>query len=129
MKIWSEKLRGLSWRLKDKIINKKNMQEIDYSKLPDDFEFVYDDNWDLILPEWYNSDDSSDDSDDENEKLIVKDADWKILQDWDSVIAIKDLNTSVKVKRWEKFKNIKIMEDWLLKCWKIALKPEFFKKS
>jgi len=88
------------------------MQEIDYSKLPDDFEFVYDDNWDLILPEWYNSDDSNDDSDDENEKLIVKDADWKILQDWDSVIAIKDLNTSVKVKRWEKFKNIKIMEDW-----------------
>lgn len=101
------------------------MQEIDYSKLPDDFEFVYDDNWDLILPEWYNSDwDNNEDN-----WIIVKDADWKILQDWDSVIAIKDLNTSFKVKRWDKFKNIKIMEDWLIKSWKVALKPEFFKKN
>lgn len=100
------------------------MQEIDYSKLPEDFEFVYDDNWDLILPEWYNSDWD----DNSEEEMIVKDANWNVLKDWDSVIAIKDLNTQVKVKQWEKFKNIKIMEDWLLKCWKVALKPEFFKK-
>jgi len=101
------------------------MQEIDYSKLPDDFEFVYDDNWDLILPEWYNSDWD----DDENNWIIVKDADWKILQNWDSVVAIKDLNTKLKVKRWEKFKNIKILEDWLIQSWKAILKPEFFKKN
>ena len=102
------------------------MQEIDYSKLPDDFEFNYDENWDLILPEWFNSDDWDND---ENDEMIVKDANWTILKDWDTVIAIKDLNTQVKVKQWEKFKNIKIMEDWLLKCWKVALKPEFFKKA
>ena len=101
------------------------MQEIDYSKLPDDFEFVYDDNWDLILPEWYNSEDWED----KNEEIIVKDVDWKILQNWDSVIAIKDLNTSFKVKRWDKFKNIKILEDWLISSWKVAIKPEFFKKN
>ena len=98
------------------------MQEIDYSKLPEDFEFNYDENWNLILPwnNWWNSSDK--------EEIIVKDANWTILKDWDDVIAIKDLNTQVKVKQWEKFKNIKIMEDWLLKVWKIALKPEFFKK-
>lgn len=100
------------------------MQEIDYSKLPEDFEFVYDDNWDLILPEWYNSDWD----DNSEEEMIVKDANWNVLKDWDSVIAIKDLNTQVKVKQWEKFKNIKIMEDWLLKCGKVSLKPEFFNK-
>ena len=101
------------------------MQEIDYSKLPDDFEFVYDDNWDLILPEWFNSEEW----DNKNEELIVKDSNWTILRNWDDVFAIQDLNTQVKVKRWEKFKNIKIMEDWLLKVWKVALKPEFFKKA
>lgn len=101
------------------------MQEIDYSKLPDDFEFVYDDNWDLILPDDYNSEDW----DDEKKKIIVKDVNWKILQNWDSVIAIKDLNTKLKVKRWEKFKNIKILEDWLIQSWKCILKPEFFKKN
>lgn len=101
------------------------MQEIDYSKLPDDFEFNYDENWELILPEWFNSDWDND----ENNWIIVKDADWKILQNWDSVIAIKDLNTKLKVKRWEKFKNIKILEDWLIQSWKCILKPEFFKKN
>lgn len=96
------------------------MQEIDYSTLPDDFEFNYDENWDLILPE----------NKSENKKnIIIKDVDWKILQNWDSVIAIKDLNTKLKVKRWEKFKNIKLLEDWLIQSWKAILKPEFFKKN
>ena len=101
------------------------MQEIDYSKLPDDFEFVYDDNWDLILPEWYNSEDWED----KNEEIIVKDVDWKILQNWDSVIAIKDLNTSFKVKRWDKFKNIRLTDDSeLIESWKMVLRTDFFKK-
>ena len=102
------------------------MQDIDYSKLPDDFEFVYDDDWNLILPEDYYSNENENNWE---PKIIVKDADWKILQNWDSVIAIKDLNTKLKVKRWEKFKNIKILEDWLIQSWKCILKPEFFKKS
>ena len=101
------------------------MQDIDYSKLPDDFEFVYDDDWNLILPEDYYSNENENNWE---PKIIVKDADWKILQNWDSVIAIKDLNTKLKVKRWEKFKNIKILEDWLIQSWKCILKPEFLKK-
>lgn len=66
------------------------------------------------------------------ENIITKDANWNILSDWDTVIAIKDLKVkwAPDIKRWDKFKNIKLTdEEWIIESWKMVLKTEFFKKA
>jgi len=70
-------------------------------------------------------------SSDEDETIVVKDANWNILQEWDTVIAIKDLAVkgSKDIKRWDKFPKIRLTDDeWLIESWKMVLKTEFFKK-
>ena len=69
--------------------------------------------------------------DDEEEKLVFKDANWVVLEWGETVAAIKDL--SVKwgqdIKRGDKFKNIKLTdEEGLIESGKMVLKTEFFKK-
>ena len=95
-----------------------------------DFEDEYDwDNW------------SYDDSDDwsfiwetskkDDEEMIVKDANWNILQEWDTVVAIKDLPVKwwKDIKRWDKFPKIRFTDDVeLIESWKMVLRTEFFKK-
>lgn len=88
------------------------------------------DNWE------YNPNDDGtwfikDQEEEEEEKIIVKDANWNILQDWDTVIAIKDLSVkwAKNIKRWDKFQKIRLTDDeWLIESWKMVLKTEFFKK-
>jgi alkylphosphonate utilization operon protein PhnA len=66
------------------------------------------------------------------ENIVTKDANWNILADWDTVIAIKDLKVkwAPDIKRWDKFKNIKLTdEEWIIESWKMVLKTEFFKKA
>lgn len=69
---------------------------------------------------------------DEEETIIeVKDCNWNILNAWDAVMAIKDLPVKwwQNIKRWDKFKNIKLTDDeGLIESWKMVLKTEFFKK-
>lgn len=70
--------------------------------------------------------------DEDNTNLEVKDCNWNILQDWDIVIAIKDLKVkwTSDIKRWDKFRNIKLTDDInLIESWKMVLKTEFFKKN
>lgn len=64
--------------------------------------------------------------------MEVKDANGNILQNWDSVIAIKDLKVkwAPDIKRWQKFKNIKLTDDEdLIESGKMVLRTEFFKKA
>ncbi len=64
--------------------------------------------------------------------IIVKDANWQVLSNWDSVIAIKDLKVkwAPDIKRWDKFKNIRLTDDLeLIESWKMVLRTEFFKKA
>lgn len=68
----------------------------------------------------------------QNQEIIVKDANWNKLEAWDTVIAIKDLPVKggQNIKRWDKFKNIKLTDDVeLIESWKMVLKTEFFKKA
>lgn len=63
--------------------------------------------------------------------INTKDSNWNILNNWDTIIAIKDLKVKwdKDIKRWDKFKNIKLTdEEWIVESWKIVLKTEFFKK-
>ncbi len=65
------------------------------------------------------------------DEIIIKDANWNILSNWDTVIAIKDLKVkwAPDIKRWDKFKNIKLTdEEWVIESGKMVLKTEFFKK-
>jgi alkylphosphonate utilization operon protein PhnA len=67
-----------------------------------------------------------------NQEIIVKDANWNKLESWDTVIAIKDLPVKggQNIKRWDKFKNIKLTDDIeLIESWKMVLRTEFFKKA
>ncbi len=69
--------------------------------------------------------------DEEDTTIEVKDCNWNILNAWDSVIATKDLKVkwASDIKRWDKFKNIRLTDDeWLIESWKMVLKTEFFKK-
>jgi len=69
--------------------------------------------------------------DEEDTTIEVKDANWNLLQAWDTVIAIKDLKVkwASDIKRWDKFKNIRLTDDeGLIESWKMVLKTEFFKK-
>lgn len=66
------------------------------------------------------------------EEIIIKDANWNILANWDTVIAIKDLKVkwAPDIKRWDKFKNIRLTdEEWIIESWKMVLRTEFFKKA
>jgi protein PhnA len=68
---------------------------------------------------------------DDEEVIVVKDANWNILQAWDTVMAIKDLPVKggQDIKRWDKFPKIRLTDDeWLIESWKMVLKTEFFKK-
>ena len=71
------------------------------------------------------------DNSQDNNNVITKDVNWNELQTWDTVIAIKDLKWKwVNIKRWDKFKNIRLTdEEWIIESWKLVLKTEFFKKS
>ena len=69
--------------------------------------------------------------DEEETTMEVKDANWNLLQAWDSVVAIKDLKVkwASDIKRGDKFKNIRLTDDeGLIESWKMVLKTEFFKK-
>lgn len=85
------------------------------------------------MTDWDNwSYDENDFSEDVVQEIIVKDANWAVLMNWDSVIAIKDLKVkwAPDIKRWDKFKNIKLTDDpELIESWKMVLKTEFFKKG
>lgn len=63
--------------------------------------------------------------------METKDCNGNILLDWDTVIAIKDLKVGWGwvIKRWDKFKKIKLTENPSeIESWKLVLKTEFFKK-
>jgi len=70
--------------------------------------------------------------DDEEEiALVVKDCNWNILQDWDTVIAIKDIKVkwAPDIKRGDKFTKIRLTDDVdLIESGKMVLRTEFFKK-
>lgn len=68
---------------------------------------------------------------DEDEILSVKDANGVLLQNGDSVIAIKDLKVkwAPDIKRGEKFTKIRLTDDpELIESGKMVLRTEFFKK-
>jgi len=60
----------------------------------------------------------------------VFDANNVKLAPWDTIVAIKDLSGKwVKIKRWDKFKNIRFTANPKeVESWKLVLKTEFFKK-
>lgn len=69
--------------------------------------------------------------DEDTSTLEVKDANWNILEAWDSVAAIKDIKVkwASDIKRWDKFRNIRLTDDAdLIESWKMVLRTEFFKK-
>jgi alkylphosphonate utilization operon protein PhnA len=84
------------------------------------------DNW-----EYDPNDDGTWSSNQNEEKIIQKDANWNILQEWDTVAAIKDLKVkwSKDIKRWDKFSKIRLTdEQGIIESGKMVLKTEFFKK-
>jgi len=97
---------------------------------------MWKDYWDDI--DWDNWEyDPNDDgttpvkNDDDEDTIIVKDANWAILKEWDTVVAIKDLKVKgmKDIKRWDKFPKIRLTDDeWIIESWKMVLKTEFFKK-
>jgi len=69
--------------------------------------------------------------DEEEVALVVKDCNWNILQNWDTVIATKDIKVkwAPDIKRWDKFSKIKLTDDVeLIESGKMVLRTEFFKK-
>ena len=70
--------------------------------------------------------------DDEDTSTVeVKDSNGNILISWDTVVAIKDLPVKWgdNIKRWDKFKNIRLTDDeGMIESGKMVLKTEFFKK-
>jgi len=92
----------------------KDYNEIDW----DNWSYDENDDW-----KWFSWD--------EEEVIIVKDANWNILNAWDTVIAIKDLPVKwgQNIKRWDKFTKIKLTDDpELIESWNMVLRTEFFKK-
>ena len=70
-------------------------------------------------------------NDDEEISLVVKDCNGTVLQNGDTVVAIKDLKVkwAPDIKRGDKFKNIKLTDDVeLIESGKMVLRTEFFKK-
>ena len=71
------------------------------------------------------------DDEEENTSLEVKDANGAILQDGDTVIAIKDIKVkwASDIKRGDKFPKIRLTDDVeLIESGKMVLRTEFFKK-
>lgn len=69
--------------------------------------------------------------DEDTVNIEVKDANWVLLSTGDTVIAIKDLKVkwASDIKRWDKFKNIRLTDDSeLIESGKMVLRTEFFKK-
>lgn len=70
--------------------------------------------------------------DDEDEvALVVKDCNGNVLQNWDTVIATKDIKVkwAPDIKRGDKFPKIKLTDDTeLIESGKMVLRTEFFKK-
>ncbi len=69
--------------------------------------------------------------DEDTQTLEVVDANGVLLKEWDSVVATKDLKVkwASDIKRWDKFKNIRLTDDSeLIESWKMVLRTEFFKK-
>lgn len=61
----------------------------------------------------------------------VVDANGNTLLAWDTIVAIKDLKVkgANDIKRWDKFKNIRLTDDIeLIESGKMVLRTEFFKK-
>jgi len=83
--------------------------------------------------EWNEDDENSNTQNDEEEQIVVKDVNGNSLQEWDAVIAIKDIKWKwVNIKRWDKFNNISFTDDETLiyvPKQKLYLKTEFFKKA
>lgn len=71
--------------------------------------------------------------DDETTDLIeIFDTNGNKLENWDTIIAIKDLPVKwwKDIKRWDKFKNIRLTDEvWVVESWNMVLKTEFFKKA
>lgn len=86
--------------------------------------FYYDEDWNLV--EWTPPE----------TKTPTLDTNGNELQDWDSIVAIKNLSVKwgVDIKKWDKFTNISLSDDPVLvsakskKNGKLFLKVEFFKK-
>ena len=69
--------------------------------------------------------------DEDTNTLEVTDSNGNQLMDWDTVAAIKDIKVkwSNDIKRWDKFRNIRLTDDAeLIESWKMVLRTEFFKK-
>lgn len=67
----------------------------------------------------------------ETNEVLVFDANQNPLSNWDTVVAIKDLKVkwASDIKRWDKFKNIRLTDDSeLIESGKMVLRTEFFKK-
>ena len=65
------------------------------------------------------------------DELEFKDANGNILEEWNTIIAIKDLKVwwGGNIKRWDKFKNIRFSDESnVVESGKLVLKTEFFKK-
>ena len=90
--------------------------------------------WEENKVDWenYNWEDEMNDNT-QDEQMVVKDANGNILQEWDSIIAIKDIKWKwINIKRWDKFNNIKFTDDEThvyAPKQKVYLKTEFFKKA
>lgn len=72
-----------------------------------------------------------DDEESTTSEIEVFDANGNRLQDWDTVIAIKDLKVkwAPDIKRWDKFTKIRLTDDSeLIESGKMVLRTEFFKK-
>lgn len=69
--------------------------------------------------------------DEDNTTLVVKDCNWNVLSTWDTVMSIKDLKVKwgTDIKRWDKFKNIRLTDNIEeIESGKMVLRTEFFKK-
>ena len=69
--------------------------------------------------------------DEDTGTMEVIDANGNPLAEWDSVAAIKDIKVkgTNDIKRWDKFKNIRLTDDCeLIESGKMVLRREFFKK-
>jgi len=68
---------------------------------------------------------------DSDDALVVTDANGNVLHDGDNVAAIKDIKVkgASDIKRWDKFKNIRLTDgEDLIESGKMVLRTQFFKK-
>jgi len=69
--------------------------------------------------------------DEDNTTIEVKDSNGNLLESGDTVAAIKDIKVkwASDIKRWDKFRNIRLTDDVeLIESGKMVLRTEFFKK-